>query len=138
MDQGDVHVGRGDRGGQRFVAVADQQNDVGLEPVELAGKLDQTEPDALGHGRWRRAFQFDVDFAVDVEAVAADDVHRLVEPFEDHGPRGQHLQLQGRLLLDGGHYRFQPAVVGPVDEHHANFSSSFFSQDSSPPKTCWL
>src|SRR5262249_30973789 len=50
VDDADVHVSGGDGGGERLVAVADDQYHVGLEPVELAGKLDHAEADGLGHG----------------------------------------------------------------------------------------
>ena len=107
---------------QGFVAVADQQHHVRLQSLELAGELHHAEAHRLGHRGRRRAFELDVDFAVDVKAVLAHDAHRLVEALQHHRAGGQHLQLQAGWALDRAHHRLQPAVVGAVDQHHADLS----------------
>ena len=43
---------------------------------------------------------------------------------------------EARPLLDGLHHRLQPAVVGAVDQHHADFSFASISQSVPPPARC--
>src|SRR5579884_4506690 len=94
MSNTKIHVGRGDGGGQRLVAVADQQDDIRLEPLEFAGELYDAEADRLGHGGRRRAFQLDIDFAVHLEAVAFQHVDGEDKTLEHHSAGGDHLKLQ--------------------------------------------
>ncbi len=129
-----VHVGRGDGRGQGLVAIADQQHDVGLQPLKLAGEFHDAKADALGHRGGRRAFQLDVDFAVDAETVLPDHIDRLLEALQHHRAGGDHLQLQFGPCGDGLHHRLQPPVVGPVDQDDANFASVVGASQSRPPR----
>ena len=118
----DVHVGGGQRGGQRLVAITDDQHNVGLEPLKFAGELNHAEADGLGHRGRRGAFQFNVNLAVHREAILAHDIHRLVEAFQHHGAGGDHLQLDGRMILEGAHDRLEPAVIRAIHQHDTDFS----------------
>src|ERR1700730_11225462 len=81
MSDTDVHV-RGSKGsGESFIAVTDQHNYIGLQALELAGKLDDREPQRFCHRRGRRSFEFDINLAVNEEAVADDILNRMAETF---------------------------------------------------------
>src|SRR5206468_11739669 len=82
MGDADVHVSGGNRGSEGLVAVSDHQDHVRFEPLEFAGELDNAEPDGLRHRGRSRAFQLDVDLAIDWETVLPDNLDRLVETLE--------------------------------------------------------
>ena len=78
----DVHVGAGDRRRHRLEAVADGDDDVGLEQLEQRRQLQQPQPGRLRHRHRRLAFDDHVDARVGHEAVALDDVDDRSEPIE--------------------------------------------------------
>ena len=122
MRDAHVHVGGGQRGRQRLVSITDDENDVGLEPLEFAGELNHAEADRLGHGRGRGAFEFDVDLAIHGKAILAHDVDRLVEALKHHRAGGDHLQFDGRMFQERAHDRFEPAVIRTIHQHYTDFA----------------
>ena len=94
----DIHVARGDGGGDGFEPVGDGQHHVGLQRLEMRGKLDGAETDRLGHG--------DRSFAVDdgmhdrlrLKPISADDVDGRAEPIKQRGGSDDELKLEVRVI----------------------------------------
>src|SRR6266480_487192 len=122
MSDADVHICRRDGGGERLVAVADQQHNLGFEALELAGKFDHAEADRLCHCGRRGTFQFDVNLPVNWETVRSDDLHRLVKAFQHHGAGSQDLELQVRMCGNRLHHGLEAAIVGAIHQDDAYFS----------------
>ena len=119
----DVHIRGGDGGRQRLVSIADDQNQIGFEPLELAGKLHDPKADRFCHGGRGGAFQFDVDLAVHGEAVLFHNLHRLLKAFQDHRSGGKNLELKLRTVCNSLHDRLQAAIVSPVDQNNTYFTA---------------
>ena len=123
MHDADVHVRRGDGGGERLVAVSDEQHEIRRQALEFTGELDYAETDGLGHRRGGGAFELDINFAVDAEPIAAHDLDGPAEAPEHHGARGDHLHFDFGMIVDGAHHRLQASVVCAIDEHDTDFSA---------------
>ena len=70
VGDGNIHVARGNGGGDGLEPVGDRQHDVGLERLEMGGKLDGAEPHRLGHGDRRLALDDRMHDRLRLEPVA--------------------------------------------------------------------
>jgi hypothetical protein len=118
----DVHVGSGDRGGQRLVAVGDGNHDVGAQVVQHRGQLQDAEAGGLGHRRGILALEHDEDLGVDAEAVALHVADGAAVAIEQRRRGDDELQLQRGMRLDRGERGFDPAVAGPGGDDDANLT----------------
>ena len=120
MRDADIHISGGDRRGKHFVAIADQQNEIGLETLKLAGELDHPKADRLRHRCRRRTLQLDIDLPVNAETVLSNDLDRLMETLQDHRSGREDLKLELGTGGDGAHNRLEPPVVGAVYQNDAD------------------
>ena len=120
MHDAQIEVRRRNRRGERLVAIADQQYEIGAQALQFVSELDHAEANRLCHRYRRRALELHVDFAVDLEAVFPQDLDGPAEAFEHHRSSGQNGEIQVGMLLNRPHHRLQPAIVGAVDQDHAD------------------
>ena len=94
VGDGDVHVRRGDRGGDRLEAVGDGDDDVRAQHLEHRRQLEQPQPGRLGHRRRVLALDDQPDRRVGREAVHGHDVDGVAEPLEHRRGARDDLQLE--------------------------------------------
>src|SRR5262245_6123198 len=83
VNDAEVHVCRRDDRCERFIAVTDDEHEIGLQTVELARKLHYAESDGFCHRGGCRALQFDKHLAVYAKTIAAHQVNGLAKPLQD-------------------------------------------------------
>jgi hypothetical protein len=108
--------------GQQFEAVAEQDQQIGPEPVEGVGEAYGAEAHGLRDPDRRVRGQQHLDLLVDREAVRLDDLAGQAELGREVHAGGDQLQGQVRVPLQLSHDGMQKAVLGPGAGHHTDLA----------------
>ena len=117
-----VHVRRGDGGGERLVAVGDRDHRIGPDVVEDRRQLRQADACRFRRRHEVLPLEHHVDTRDDRKPVALDRVDGVAVAIEQRGGRDDELQLEVAVLGDGLECGANPGVAGAGGDDDADFS----------------